>query len=291
MTAAMNSKRSGRSLALRTRPSVVSIIVGVLVGAVLWEAIAQVLAAVAPQGDRVMPSLVTAATSGLLGVSDYWSGGLGIESTAQGGAQSITGALLALGVNAATTLLRVLVGLVLALVLGIGLGLVISAVRPVRYAVSGVAEMIRMLPGLAMAPLFTLWFGATDFAAVAFVVFGVAFVVLVGTTGAVANLRPEVLEYPRTLGVRGLGLWTRVVLPAILPELRGTLIFGALVGWTSVLAAEMYGLTSGLGWMLAETLRFSLVDRMLVVAVVFSGLALVTMKLLGAAIERATKWA
>jgi ABC-type nitrate/sulfonate/bicarbonate transport system permease component len=100
-----------------------------------------------------------------------------------------------------------------------------------------------------------------------------------------------VLEYPRTLGIRGLNLWLRVVLPAILPELRGTLIFGGLVGWTSVLAAEMYGLTSGLGWMLSETLRFSLVDRMLVVTVVFSGLALLTMKLLGGLVSHITRWA
>lgn len=267
-----------------------SIVVGVLVGMVVWETVARVLAASTAQGDRVMPSLVTAATTGLVGVSDYWVGGLGIDPTSQGGPQTLAGAFLALGLNAGITLLRVVVGLAIALGLGIGLGLLVSAIRPVRHAVSGVAEMIRMLPALAMAPLFALWFGATDLAAIMFVVFGVAFIVLVGTTGAVANLRPEVIEYPRTLGVRGLNLWTRVVVPAILPELRGTLIFGGLVGWTSVLAAEMYGLRSGLGWMLFETLRFSLVDRMLVVAVVFSGLALITMKMLGGIVSSITRW-
>lgn len=287
----MSTAKPDNRLVLRTRGSGLSIVVGLVVGMVAWEVAARVMAATTLQGDRVMPSLLTAATSGLLGLSEYWTGGFGVAPTGQGGAQTYAGALLALGVNAGITLLRVAVGLSLAVVAGIGLGLLVSAVRPIRLGVGGVAEMMRMMPALAMAPLFVLWFGATDAAAVLFVLFGVTFVVLVGTTNAVANIPAQVLEYPRTLGVRTHNLWTRVVLPAILPELRGTLVFAGLVAWTSVLAGEMYGLTSGLGWMLSETLRFSLVDRMLVVAVAFSALALVTMKALGALVSFLSRWA
>lgn len=287
----MTAAAPARRLLLRTRPSPLSVIVGLVVALVAWEVVAQVFAVTTPQGDRVMPSLVTVATTGLLGVSDYWSGGWGVTATSTGGAQSVPGAVLALSANSAVTLVRVVVGLLLSLVVGIGLGLLLSAVRPVRLSVGGLAEVFRMLPGLAMAPLFTLWFGATDLSAVLFVVFGVSFILIVGTTNAVANLSPHVTEYPRTLGVRGLNLWLRVVLPAILPELRGTLVFGGLVAWTSVLAGEIYGLTSGLGWMLNETLRFSLVDRMVVVALMFSALAFATMRLLGALASRVTRWA
>ena len=287
----MSGAAATRGLVLRTRPSPISILVGLGVLLAGWEVGAQLMAALTAQGDRVMPSLVTVITEGLRGVGDYWPGGWGVQATSEGGARTVAGALLALAVNGGITLLRVAVGLSLAVGLGMGLGLLVSAVRPARLAIGGAAEMMRMLPALAMAPLFALWFGATDLAAVLFVVFGVAFIVLVGTTNAVTNLAPHVLEYPRTLGVRGLNLWLRVVVPAILPELRGTLVFAGLVAWTSVLAGEMYGLPSGLGWMLNETLRFSLVDRMVVVAVVFSALALATMKLLGALIGRVTRWA
>jgi sulfonate transport system permease protein len=285
------TKVAARRLVLRTRPSVLSVVIGLIVGLVAWELVAQVFATTTPQGDRVMPSLLTVATTGFLGVSDYWTGGFGVEATSAGGAQSVEGAVLALTVNAAITFFRVLVGLSLAIIVGIGLGLLLSAVRPVRLSAGGVAEMFRMLPGLAMAPLFTLWFGATDLSAIMFVVFGVAFILIVGTTNAVTNLPPHIMEYPRTLGVWGLNMWLRVVVPAILPELRGTLVFGGLIAWTSVLAGEIYGLTSGLGWMLNETLRFSLVDRMVVVALIFSALALATMKALGALTSRLTRWA
>lgn len=280
-----------RGLMLRTLTSPVSILIGMLVILAGWQVISTVIAAASPQGDRVMPSLFTVATSGFVGLSDYWTGGFGVPATQTGADQSIVGAVLALLANGAATLLRVVLGLSGAVIVGISLGLLASAVRPVRLSVGGVAEMMRMLPALAMAPLFTLWFGATDLAAVIFVIFGVAFVLLVGTITAIGNLPPHVTEYARTMGLSGSPLWVRVVLPAILPEMRGTIVFGGLVAWTSVLAGEMYGLQSGLGWMLNETLRFSLVDRMVVVAAMFSLLALGTMKLLGAVMSGLTRWA
>lgn len=279
-----------RRLTLRTRSTSSSIVVGIAVALILWETAAQIIQATSNQGDRVVPSLVVVAREGFVGLSNYWAGGWGVDATAAGGGESITGALFALVQNSMITIGRVSVGLVLAIAVGLALGLLVSACRPVRLAVSGVSEVMRMLPALAMAPLFTLWFGANSWASITFIVFSVSFIVLLATANAVANLPPQLIDYPRTLGLHGLGLWTRVVAPAILPELRGSLVFGGLVAWTTVLASEMYGLQSGLGWMLADTLRFSLVDRMVVVAIVFSGMALVTMKLLGAVVNRLTGW-
>lgn len=279
-----------RRLTLRTRSTTSSIVIGVATALVLWEVAARIIRASSTQGDRVVPSLVVVARDGFTGLSNYWSGGWGVESTATGGRESFTGAVLALTQNSVITIGRVSVGLVLAIMVGLALGLLVSASRPVRLAVSGVSEVMRMLPALAMAPLFTLWFGANSRASIVFIVFSVSFIVLLATANAVANLPSQLIDYPRTLGLKGWGLWTRVVTPAILPELRGSLVFGGLVAWTTVLASEMYGLGSGLGWMLSDTLRFSLVDRMVVVAIVFSAMALVTMKLLGAAVNRLTLW-
>src|SRR5690606_38709296 len=108
--------------------------------------------------------------------------------------------------------------------------------------------------------------------------FGVMFIIFVAVTNAVRNIPPEVIEYPKTLGVSPLKLYTSVIFPAVLPEIRGPLMFGGLVAWTSALASELYGIQSGLGWMMGETLKFSLVAQMVVVAVIFSLLALITMR-------------
>lgn len=289
MTAVARTAPRSR-LVLRTRGTALSIAVGTLVALVAWEIAARSLAASTPQGDRVLPSLVTVATDGFLGLGHYYAGGLGISASEAGGDGSALASVLALVSNALVTISRVAMGLGLAIVVGIAVGMLVAAVRPVRLSVSGVSELMRMLPALAMAPLFTLWFGATTLASVVFIVFSGAFIVLIATVNAIANLPPHVVDYPRTLGVTGWRLYLGVVFPAVMPELRGPLVFTGLVAWTTVLASEMYGLQSGLGWMLNDTLRFSLIERMVVVAVVFSALALVTMKLLGAGVGRLTRW-
>lgn len=283
------SRTSARpsKLVLRTRGTTTSILVGLLVGLLAWEVAARVMASSNEQADRVLPSLATIAHRGFLGLGHYYSGGLGIAPAGDG---SVVASVAALLYNSLVTTGRVAVGLVLAIAAGLVLGLLVAAFRPVRLSVSGVAELMRLLPALAMAPLFTLWFGATSTASVVFIVFGATFIVLIAVVNAVANLAPHVTEYPHTLGISTLSLYSRVVFPAILPELRGPLVFAGLVAWTSVLASEMYGLQSGLGWMLNDTLRFSQIDRMFVVAVVFSALALATMKLLGALVNRSTRW-
>lgn len=287
----MRSPVEGRRLVLRTRASTISVLLGVLGGLACWEVAAQLMSSVSVQGNRVVPSLESVVSNGIPGISNYWDGGLGIGATARGGQESYSAAALALATNSGVTLGRVAVGLAMSIILGIALGLLVAALRPVRLSVSGIAEVMRMLPALAMAPLFILWFGATTTASIAFIVFSVAFIVFLATVSAVANLPPSLIDYPRTLGIKGPSLTLRVILPAILPELRGALVFAGLVSWTSVLAAEMYGLQSGLGFLLSDTLRFSIVERMVVVAVLFSGLALGTMKGLGAAVAYATRWA
>lgn len=284
MSVAGASARKGSfGTGLRTRPKAWTLLLGALVGLLIWELSAQTLGKASPQAAQILPSLWIVVREGFTALSAF-------GPLADAHPNSVPGALAALGSNGAITLWRVTLGLVIGAGLGVVLGLLVSGLRPLRHGVTGVAELMRMLPTLAMAPLFTLWFGATTSASVVFIVFAVTFVVLVGMTNAVRNVPPEVLEYPRTLGVGKVRLLVRVVLPAVLPEIRGPLMFAGLVAWTTSLASELYGIQSGLGWMLGQTLRFSLVDQMVVVAVIFSGLALVTMRLLGLLVTRLTAW-
>lgn len=275
---------------LRTRSKSWTLLAGAAVALIIWEVAAQIIGRSGPQAAQVMPPLLTVATDGFLGLSNFFKGGFGVEPTAQGGEPSFVGGALALVTNGWVTLWRVLVGLLGGAILGVALGLLVSGLRPLRYGMTGIAELMRMLPTLAMAPLFTLWFGAASSASVIFIIFGVTFIMFVAVTNAVRNIPPTVIEYPRTLGVRGTTMSLKVVLPAILPEIRGPLTFAGLIAWTSSLASELYGIQSGLGWMLGETLRFSLVDQMVVIAVVFSALALATMRALSWLMTKATVW-
>ncbi|GAA3638988.1 hypothetical protein GCM10022223_67520 [Kineosporia mesophila] len=275
---------------LRTRARGRALVAGSLAGLVLWQVLAVIVGAVTTQGAHVVPPLPTIFTSGITGLSHFYKGGLGPATTIEGAPDSPGLAALAVGQNGLVTWGRFWAGYLLAVGLGLPAGLLVAGARPVRHAVGGVAGLLRMLPLLAMAPLFTLWFGATGRAGVLFVTFGAFWVVLLATSNAVANLPAHVTDYPRTLGLGPVRLRTRVVLPAILPQLRGALMLAAGTAWACVLASELYGIQSGLGWALNQTLVYSLVDQMIVLALLFAGLSLASLRLIDAVTGHLTRW-
>jgi sulfonate transport system permease protein len=264
--------------------------VGALAGLAVWQVLAVLVGATTTQGQNVVPPLQTILTSGVTGLSHFYRGGLGARTTIGGAPDSLGLAGLAVLQNGAVTAARVWTGYLLAVALGLPAGLLMAAARPVRLALGGVAGLLRMMPLLALSPLFTLWFGATDRAAVTFVAFGAFWVVLLATANAVGNLPAEVTDYPRTLGVGPVRLALRVVLPAILPELRGAVMLAAGTAWACGLAAELYGVHPGLGWALSQTLAYSLVSQMLVLSGVFVALCLASLRLVDRGSGHLTRW-
>lgn len=285
------SRRSGSfGVGLRTtmRPS--RLLLGIAAIAVLWEVAAAIVGSQVDRPDQVMPSLWYVFGTSTKELANYYAGGFGVVAPSRGGQVDLLTALLAVLDNSAITVLRVGIGLTLAVVVGTGLGLLMAGSRPVRMSMLGVAELLRMLPLLAMAPLFTLWFGATSTASVLFIAFAVGLVMLVGTINAIGNVPAPLLEYARTLGARRYQTYLRVVGPAIVPELRGPLVVSAALAWSISLASELFGIQSGLGWMMGQALRFSRVGQMVVIAMLFIVLAIVTIRLIDRVVRRLIRW-
>ena len=69
-----------------------------------------------------------------------------------------------------------------------------------------------------------------------------------GRALAVARCPPEWLELGQSLGARGWRLLWRVRLPAAAPQIAAGLRTGLGLAWTSVIAAELVGAQSGLGY-------------------------------------------
>ncbi|GAA1835357.1 hypothetical protein GCM10009836_12190 [Pseudonocardia ailaonensis] len=265
--------------------------VGVVVLALLWEAVSLLVTRGVEHPEFVMPDLVHVARYGLPGLADYYTGWLGGTPPSAGGERTWPMGLAALVEHGAISVGRILVGFVLGLAAGVLLGLLMSASRAVRNAGFGIATLLRTLPVLALGPLFTLWFGATSAMSVSFVAFAVGLVMLVATMTAVANLDLDVVRYSRSLGLGAFAVQRRVVLPAILPELGGAALVAVPLAWSVLLASEIYGIQEGLGWMMGKAVQFTLVDRITVIAVVFVLLTFVMLRAVQAISARITRWA
>jgi sulfonate transport system permease protein len=235
----------------------------------LWEILSLVYTAEAQPGEPMVAGWGTLFTRTLLSLSDYWQGGLGVRSVADGAPRSYLAAILSLASHSAATFVRLISGLLLGGVLGLALGLGVSWSRWSRRLVELPTQFLRALPLLAMVPLFQLWFGTYFFGQVLFVAYGVGVIVFAGVVNAVRNVPQIYLDNARALGASRSQLYRTVILPAILPAMRSVTLLSLGAGWGAVLAAEYLGAQSGLGYIIVYAQQFGLLDRMFLVALLF----------------------
>lgn len=237
--------------------------------ALTWQGLSLVYTVEAQPGEPMIAGWQVLFTRTLLSLSDYWPGGFGVPAVADGAARSYLAAVLSILLHSADTIGRLAAGMTLGGAGGLGLGLAMSWSRWTRRLVDLPIQFLRTLPLLAMVPLFQLWFGTDYLGEVIFVAYGIGVIVFAGTVNAVRNIPPIYLDNARALGAGRAMLYRTVVLPAIFPAMRSTVLLSLGAGWGAVLGAEYLGAQSGLGYIIVYAQQFAFLDRMFLVALLF----------------------
>lgn len=177
-----------------------------------------------------------------------------------------------------TTLYATLVGFVLAAVAGLLMGFFMAEFSAVDVVARPLMNAFNSLPRVALAPLFVLWFGLGDTAAIALVVSLGFFIVAFSTYAGLQSASRDLLLLSRTLGT---GRWTRFwkfVLPAAAPAIFAGLQLNLTYAFLGSVVAEMLTGSQGIGGYLSETLNtfqttdfFGALVLLALVAVVLAG--------------------
>jgi sulfonate transport system permease protein len=261
----------------------------VLVLAGLWQ-LASVIFATKSGTAPLVAGWQWLILKALPSLSNYGRGGNGLAVGQGGGKGTYSGAFTVILDSSRATTWRMLVGFATGTAIGVGAALLVSWSPWGRRLIAAPAQLLRMVPLLALIPLFQQWFGISFKGVVSFVAFGVGVVFFAATTTAVGNVPPILLRNARMLGAGRVRVYTTVVIPAILPELRSALFLAIGVGWTATLGAELLGVQSGLGFLIAQAQQFSRLDRIAVVGLVFAILALLSLALAELATRRLVRW-
>ncbi len=263
----------------------------VLIGlALAWQLASLVIRAESVPGEPMVPGWQFLATQTFLNLSDYWTGGFGVAGIAQGGTRTYAGAVLAIASNSVDTSLRLFSGLLLGAGVGFATGLAVSWSKWSRRLVFLPGQILRTFPLLALLPVFELWFGLTFLGAMLFVAYAVAVIFFTGTINAVRNVPPIYIDSARTLGAKNLRIYRTVILPAMFPELRSTILLGLGTAWTAVVGAEFLGAQTGLGSIIAFSKIFGYVDRMFLVALFLLAYAALTYAIFERGSRKLTEW-
>ncbi len=170
--------------------------------------------------------------------------------------------------DAIASVFRVGAGFLLAVAVGIPVGLVLGHSALVRAALLPLVNFFRNLSPLAWIPFAILWLGIGDPPAIFLIFMAAVFPIVLSTTAAVSGIPSVYFRVARDLGIDGPRLLQDVTLSAIAPQVITTLRVTAGLSWLVVVAAEMIAGTDGLGfavWDARNGLRIDLLAAAMVV--------------------------
>jgi ABC-type nitrate/sulfonate/bicarbonate transport system permease component len=207
-----------------------------------------------------------------------------------GAEQSYLMALQVIANNTLASAITLFGGLAIGGFVGVGLGLALGWSPRLRWFFEGPLLVIRLIPVLALLPLFLSWFGGSQAGAIAYVAFAVFSMLFVNTLEAIRNVDPMVQVYARTLGASAIRVYRTVVVPAIVPELVGGLRVILGVAWAILLAAEFLAAQSGIGHILVLAQQYFDTSRMILIALLIMLYSYAADRLAVVAGARVTRW-
>lgn len=162
---------------------------------------------------------------------------------------------------------RMGVGLFIAALIGVPLGILMGRSRRFREVSHSPFQFIRMISPLAWMPLAVIVFPTWDQAIVYLVVIAAVWPVAYATAAGLAKVDPAWYKVARNLGAKRIHILKDIILPAIAFDIFSGLRLALGVAWIVLVPAEMLGVTSGLGYAIKdarETVDYSYLTAMVV---------------------------
>ena len=150
------------------------------------------------------------------------------------------------------TLRPMLLGFAAAVIIGIGLALLVNFSRRAEQTLLPLLIFFQIVPKIAVAPLFIIWFGFGLFPKVLLVFLLSFFPVVVSAITAFKSVDPDILDLARTTGANAWKRFTRVQLPHALPTIFTGVKVASALSATAAVVAEFVASDKGLGNMLLE---------------------------------------
>lgn len=185
-------------------------------------------------------------------------------------------------VDIVNSVYRVMLGFIVAVLIGVPLGLVMGTFKVAEAFTEPVVGFIRYMPASAFIPLFILWLGIGDIEKIAIIFVGSFFQLVLMVAVVAKNVHKDMLETAYTLGAKRFQVIWKVLLPASLPGIVDTLRIIVGWAWTYIIVAELVASASGIGYMIISS------QRMLRTGNIIFGI--LTIGMLGLITDYFSKW-
>lgn len=185
---------------------------------------------------------------------------------------------------------RAAAGFLLGGALGLLLGLVTGLFRRAEETLDPTVQMLRMIPHLAITPLFILWFGFGELSKVLLIAKGAFFPLYVNTFLGIRSADSKLFDVARILEFSRWKQITRLVIPAAMPNLLLGLRLSLGIAWLGLVVAELMGSSEGIGYLIMDARQFSQTQIVFVGIIIFAVVGKLTDSLVRLLEKKLLKW-
>jgi len=192
--------------------------------------------------------------------------------------------------NAAASLYRGGVGLLLAVVFGGTLGILMAWWRPVDALLSPFVEVFYPLPKSALIPVTALWLGFGDGSKILLIFLGCMLPVTLGAFNGARGTDQVLVWSARSMGASRLRTLWDVVLPSALPELLNGARTALALAFVLLVSSELIVARSGLGYLIGFLGAGGTYDAMFAVVLTVAFLGFVADRIYQRIVDRVLQW-
>jgi ABC-type nitrate/sulfonate/bicarbonate transport system permease component len=160
------------------------------------------------------------------------------------------------------SLLRLAAGYLLAVLLGIGIGVLIGSYRRVRATAEPVLEFFRAIPPPVLVPVIMLFAGIGNGMKVIVIVSGCVWPILLNTVEGVRAVDGVLIDTARTYRISGLTRLRRLVLPSAGPQIATGMRQALSIAIILMVISEMFAASNGLGFTIVQFQRSFAIPEM-----------------------------
>ena len=173
-------------------------------------------------------------------------------------------------------------GLIIAILVGIPLGVAMARIRWLDWALDLPINALYATPLVAVVPLLVLWFGIYLKAKIIVVFLFAVFPVLINTYQGVRECDKNMLEVAQSFRSSEWRTWQDVLLPFAVPYIIAGIRLAIGRGLIGMIIAEFYTTITGLGFMITKYANMFAMDKTFVPVIV--------LMILGVSLTTLLKW-
>lgn len=157
---------------------------------------------------------------------------------------------------------RLGIGLLIAIVVGVPIGILLGRSKVFRQLSNSPFQLIRMISPLSWEPIAVIVFATWNGAIVFLISIAAVWPIVFATAAGLSKVDPAWFKVAKNLGAKPWHMVTQIILPAIMFDILTGIRLALGVAWIVLVPAEFLGVTSGLGYSIADARETLSYDRL-----------------------------